>query len=68
MKLVFSAGGMSCGHCVKAMREALATIAGPVEATLDPPRASLTSDVPIPLEQLNRVVAFAGRYRLEALA
>jgi copper chaperone CopZ len=68
MKQTYAVTGLSCGHCVKSVREALATVARDVEVTLEPPVASFHSDTPIPLEQLNRVVAGAGRYRLEPLA
>jgi copper chaperone len=68
MKQTYSVAGLSCGHCVKSVKEALGTVAREVEVTLDPPRASFTTDAPIALEQLNRVVAAAGRYRLEPLA
>jgi copper chaperone CopZ len=68
MKQTYSVTGLTCGHCVKSVREALGTVAREVEVTLEPPRASFTSDAPISLEQLNRVVGAAGRYRLEPLA
>jgi len=68
MKQSYSVTGLTCGHCVKSVREALATVASEVEVTLAPPSASFTSEAPIPLEQLNRVVAAAGRYRLEPIA
>ena len=38
--------GMSCGHCVAAVRKALVGLpgVGEVEVTLDPPRAKVTYD------------------------
>jgi copper chaperone CopZ len=68
MKQTYAVAGLTCGHCVRSVKEALATVAGEVEVTLEPPRASFTSEAPIALEQLNRVVAGAGRYRLEPLS
>jgi copper chaperone len=68
MKQTYTVTGLTCGHCVKSVREALAAVASDVEVTLDPPNASFTSAAPIPLEQLNRIVAAAGRYRLEPVA
>jgi len=68
MKQTYAVTGLTCGHCVKSVREALATVARDVEVTLEPPVASFTSDAPIALDQLNRVVAAAGRYRLEPFA
>ena len=68
MKQTYGVTGLSCGHCVESVKAALATVARDVEVTLEPPVASFHSDTPIALEQLNRVVAGAGRYRLEPLA
>ena len=68
MKQTYTVNGLTCGHCVKSVREALAAVASDVEVTLDPPSASFTSAAPIPLERLNRIVAAAGRYRLEPVA
>jgi copper chaperone CopZ len=38
--------GMSCGHCVSAVRKALAALPGvaEVEVTLEPPRAKVAYD------------------------
>jgi copper chaperone len=38
--------GMTCGHCVRAVKESLAALAGvaSVEVTLEPPRARVTID------------------------
>jgi copper chaperone CopZ len=65
MKQTYAVAGLSCGHCVESVRKALSTIASDVVVTLDPPLASFESETVLPLEQMNRVVAAAGRYRLE---
>jgi copper chaperone len=45
-KIVLAVGGMTCGHCVMAVKKALSGVAGVgnAEVTLDPPRAVVTFD------------------------
>jgi len=68
MKQQYTVTGMTCGHCLKSVREALAPFAAKVEVTLDPPHATIEGEAEVPLEQLNRALSAAGRYRLEPLA
>jgi copper chaperone len=44
--LTLEIGGMSCGHCVAAVKKALEGVpgVGKVEVTLDPPRAGVEYD------------------------
>jgi copper chaperone len=46
IRVVIAVGGMSCGHCVMAVKKALSAVdgVGSAEVTLDPPRAVVTYD------------------------
>jgi copper chaperone CopZ len=63
----FALSGLTCGGCVKRVQAALAPLAGSVQVTLDPPRATLSADH-APLPALQSAVAAAGGYTLSPLA
>ena len=55
--------GMTCGHCVAAVKKALAAVpgVGEVEVTLSPPRAVVSVDSPMTtLEMLTKATAEEG--------
>ncbi len=45
-RITIAIGGMTCGHCVMAVKKELAAVPGVTDltVTLDPPRAVLTLD------------------------
>jgi len=45
-RVTLAVRGMTCGHCVAAVKKSLAAVpgVGEVEVTLEPPRASVTYD------------------------
>lgn len=62
-RVVLSLSGMSCGHCVAAVRKALLAVPGVTgaEVTLDPPRAVVeTSGLPGGAGALVRAVEAEG--------
>jgi copper chaperone CopZ len=62
-QLILDIGGMTCGHCVMAVRNALSAIEGVKSAvvTLDPPRAVVTFDQEkTGVEELKSAVAAEG--------
>lgn len=61
----YSVTGMTCGHCVKAVKEEIALLPGVTEVTVDlVPRGSstvlVTSDGPLAREQVMAAVDEAG--------
>jgi len=55
--------GMTCGHCVAAVKKALAAVpgVGEVEVTLSPPRAAVSCDpLRTTLEMLTKATAEEG--------
>ncbi len=57
----FEISGMSCGHCVKAVQQALATVAGVTTETVAVGAATVTYDPAIvAVAQLRDVVEDAG--------
>jgi copper chaperone len=54
--------GMSCGHCVAAVTEAMNSLPGVsnVQVDLSSGRVSYDSAAPVPKEELDRVVKTAG--------
>ena len=54
--------GMSCGHCAAAVTKALQSLPGVTEVQVDLAggRVSYQSEVPVPPEDLARVITTAG--------
>lgn len=64
----FEISGMTCGSCVKRVRDALKNVAGvtSVLVTLKPPRAEIEMSGPVPEGVLSTAVRSAGNYTLTA--
>jgi copper chaperone len=58
----FTVTGMTCEHCVGAVREELGRIPGVAEVVVDLPtgRVSVTSETPVTLEDVRAMVDEAG--------
>ena len=56
--------GMTCGHCVKAVREEVSAIPGVTGVTFDLESGAMqvTSDAPIDFDRIVEAVAEAGDY------
>ncbi|WP_296140026.1 heavy-metal-associated domain-containing protein [uncultured Tessaracoccus sp.] len=56
--------GMTCGHCVAHVKEEVGELAGVtgVEVELEGGRMTITSDEPVPFEQVTEAVQEAGDY------
>jgi copper chaperone CopZ len=69
MNATVSVQGMHCEGCVKRLGDALRKIPGVTAAhiTLDPPRARLESDRPVPIDEIDRAARAAGDYSITAL-
>ncbi len=56
--------GMTCDHCVSHVKEEVGELAGVtgVEVELEGGRMTITSDAPVPFEQVTEAVQEAGDY------
>jgi copper ion binding protein len=59
--------GMTCGHCVSAVTSELTQLTGVREVSVDLPTGgvTVTSDAPLPIDQIRQAVDEAG-YELAA--
>ena len=66
MKQQIEITGMTCGGCVKNVKEALGQIEGvqTVEVNMNPPQAVIEANKSISSTQLNQVLAKAGGYSI----
>lgn len=66
MKQQIEITGMTCGGCVKNVKEALEQIEGvqTVEVSLNPPQAVIEANESISSTQLNQALAKAGGYNI----
>ena len=66
MQQAFHIEGMHCQGCVNRVNKALAELAQSVLVTLDPPKALLQVEAPLPLETVQGALQKAGGYRARA--
>lgn len=61
-RVVLEITGMTCGHCVAAVKRALGEVpgVGKVEVTLSPPRATVSCDSSTTVEKLTKAIAEEG--------
>lgn len=59
----FQITGMHCGGCVNRVAKALRAIDAGVAVTLEPPRATFSSEAPVSLDAVNATLARIGDYR-----
>ena len=64
MKTEFEIEGMSCDHCVKAVKQAIERVAGVTLVSVEVGKAVVTSDAPIRLDDVATAVAEEG-YRVK---
>ena len=69
MKKEFELAGMSCGGCVSHVKKALLQIPGVTDAEvhLHPPRAVLTLNKPIDVDELQTPLSKAGHYTIKEI-
>jgi copper chaperone len=69
MTTTYLVSGMTCGHCVHAVTEELAGLAGVSDVTVDlvpdgQSRVTVTSDAPLPESEVLAALDEAGDYQL----
>ena len=63
METTFEIEGMSCEHCVRAVKQALAKVPGVRDARVEVGRAVVVSDAPVSRDAVSNAVADEG-YRV----
>lgn len=66
MIATYTVSGMTCGHCVHAVKSEVSAIPGvtAVELNLEDAKLQVTSDQPIDFDRLVEAVAEAGDYSI----
>lgn len=66
MIATYTVSGMTCGHCVHAVKSEVSAIPGvtAVELNLEDAKLQVTSDEPIDFDRLVEAVAEAGDYSI----
>ena len=69
MKKSYELTGMSCGGCVKSVKNALLKLPGVEEAEvqLNPPTAVLTMSKPLAVDELQTQLKKAGHYAIKEI-
>jgi copper chaperone CopZ len=66
MKLSYSITGMHCESCVKKIETQIRPLVQEIQVTLNPPRAVITSDSVLNLDQINKELQKIGKYSFSA--
>ena len=64
MKQSYSVTGMHCANCVKKIENQIRKYVDQIQVTLNPPRAVVTSDSYLNLDEINRELEKIGKYTL----